>query len=106
VDINPKNYELVFEPDLTKFTFEGKEKINIYCKKATKTISLNCSEIKIKSCNIESNKKTISSSFKTSEKSEELKILVVGNKNIIKKQLDGLNKGEIIELNNNGQKIN
>jgi len=39
-------------------------------------------------------------------KSEELKILVVGNKNIIKKQLDGLNKGEIIELNNNGQKIN
>ncbi len=74
MDVTPKNYELVFEPDLTKFNFEGKEKIIIDCKKATKIISLNCAEIKIKSCKIESNKITIPSSFKTSETSEELLI--------------------------------
>ncbi|MGD8432457.1 MAG: M1 family peptidase, partial [Nitrosopumilaceae archaeon] len=74
MDVIPNNYELVFEPDLTKFTFEGKEKITINCKKSIKTIAINCAEIKIKSCKIESNKKSIPSSFKTYEKSEELKI--------------------------------
>jgi tricorn protease interacting factor F2/3 len=74
VDTAPINYELIFDPDLKRFTFEGKEKITINCKKPTKSISLNCAEIKIKSCVVESNKKIISSIAKTNEKSEELKI--------------------------------
>ena len=83
MDIIPINYELVFDPNLSKFTFEGKEKITVNCKKPTKTISLNCAEIKIKSCRIESSKKIISSSFTTDEKSEELKI-------ILKEKIKGL----------------
>ena len=74
MDITPINYELIFDPDLSKFTFEGKEKITINCKKPTKVISLDCAEIKIKSCIVESNKKTIASSTKTNEKLEKLQI--------------------------------
>jgi len=74
VDINPINYELVFEPDLKKFTFAGKETITINCKKSTKIISINCSEIKIKSCQVKCKGQIISSSAKTNEKKEELQI--------------------------------
>ncbi|MCA9813123.1 MAG: hypothetical protein KC483_09740, partial [Nitrosarchaeum sp.] len=49
MDITPINYELTFEPDLKKFTFSGTETITIECKKATKTILMDCAEIKIKS---------------------------------------------------------
>ncbi len=76
MDPNPKNYQLVFEPDLKKFTFDGKESITINCKKATKTISMNCSEIKIKSCQVKSKGKTILSSTKTNEKKDELQIIL------------------------------
>ena len=74
MDINPINYELVFEPDFKKFTFTGKETITINCKKPTKIISINCVEIKIKSLQVKSKGKTISSSVKTNEKKEELRI--------------------------------
>ncbi len=74
MDITPINYELIFDPDLTSFKFEGKEKITINCKKPTKVISLDCAEIKIKSCSVESNKKTIALSVKTNEKLEKLQI--------------------------------
>ena len=74
MDINPINYELVFEPDFKKFTFTGKETITINCKKVTKIISINCAEIKIKSCLVKCKGKTISSSTKTNKKKEELRI--------------------------------
>ena len=74
MDINPINYELVFEPDFKKFTFSGKETITIDCKKTTKIISINCAEIKIESCQVKNKGKLISSIPKTNEKKEELQI--------------------------------
>jgi len=74
VDINPINYQLVFEPDFIKFTFAGKETITINCKKPTKIISINCAEIKIKSLQVKCKGQVISSSTKTNEKKEELTI--------------------------------
>jgi tricorn protease interacting factor F2/3 len=74
VDTNPINYDLIFEPNLKKFTFNGKETITIDCKKATKIISLHCSEIKINSCQVKSKGKIINSAAKTNEKKEELQI--------------------------------
>ena len=70
----PINYNLTFEPDLKKFTFEGSEIISINCKKPTNTIKINCAEIKIKSCTVKSQNKAIKSSAKTNEKKEELQI--------------------------------
>jgi tricorn protease interacting factor F2/3 len=74
VDITPVNYELVFEPDLKKFTFNGQEVITVNCKKPTRKITLNCAEIKIKSALVKYKGKTISSKAKTNEKREELEI--------------------------------
>ena len=70
----PINYDLTFEPDLKKFTFDGSEIISINCKKPTNTIKINCAEIKIKSCTVKSQNKIIKSSVKTNEKKEELQI--------------------------------
>jgi tricorn protease interacting factor F2/3 len=74
VDINPINYDLIFEPDLKKFSFGGKETITVDCKKATKIILLHCSEIKINSCQVKSKGKIVNSTAKTNEKKEELQI--------------------------------
>ena len=74
MNVKPVNYELEFEPDLSKFVFSGKEKIEINCKSPTKKILLNCAEIKIKSCVIKYNQKEIESSFTIREKKEELEI--------------------------------
>jgi len=74
VDVTPINYKLTFEPDLKKFTFNGTEFISVDCKKPTNTISLNCAELKIKSCKVKSIGKLIQSTFKTNEKKEELQI--------------------------------
>ena len=74
MDINPINYELTFEPDLKKFTFLGTETITVSCKKATNLISMDCAEIKIKSCTVKSDSKIIKSTSKTDEKKERLSI--------------------------------
>ena len=74
MDITPKNYELIFEPDLSKFTFGGKETITINSKKPTNLISLDCAEIKIHKCIVTQDGNKISSKTKTDEKTEKLKI--------------------------------
>jgi len=74
VDVTPINYELIFEPDLKKFTFNGTELISINCTKPTNTITMNCAEIKIESCQVKVAGKTIKSTSKTNEKKEELEI--------------------------------
>lgn len=43
----PLVYDLTLKPDLSKFTFEGKEKIDIEVKEETQTITLNVNEIVI-----------------------------------------------------------
>lgn len=74
MDTIPLNYQLVFEPDLKKFTFEGSEVITIDCKKPTSTISMNCAEIKIKSVYVKNGTNQINATAKTNEKKEELQI--------------------------------
>jgi len=74
VDISPINYALTFEPNLKKFTFDGTESILIDCKKPTNSITMNCAELKIKSCQVKSSGKVIKSTPKTNEKKEELQI--------------------------------
>ena len=76
MDVIPINYNLIFEPDLKKFTFHGTEKITVDCKKNTKIITMNCAEIKIILCQVESSKKIIKSTTKTDEKKEELQIVL------------------------------
>jgi len=72
----PKNYDLQFEPNLDTFTFKGKEKIIVDCKKPTKLISLNCAEIKIHSCYIKCKNRTIECQTKTDDKKENLSIFL------------------------------
>ncbi|MDH3610305.1 MAG: M1 family metallopeptidase [Nitrosopumilus sp.] len=87
MNVKPINYELVFTPDLKQFQFSGKETITIDCKKPTKSISLNCAEIKIISCKIQNKGRTIYSTPKINEKKEELQITlkekIKGNSKII-----------------------
>ncbi len=72
--ITPINYELTFEPNLKRFTFDGTESISIICKKPTSTITMHCAELKIKSCKVKSAGKLIKSTLKINEKKEELEI--------------------------------
>ena len=72
MEIIPINYVLSFEPDLQKFIFEGKESIEIKCKKPTRIITLNCAEIKIHSCHITHKNQKIPCTTKTDNKKEEL----------------------------------
>ena len=74
MDVAPINYELIFEPDLKRFTFDGTESISIICKKPTSTITMHCAELKIKSCKVKSTGKLIKSTMKINEKKEELQI--------------------------------
>jgi len=74
MDPSPINYKLTFEPDLKKFTFDGLESISINCKKSVNIITMNCAELKIKSCIVKSGKKIIKSTPKINEKREELQI--------------------------------
>ena len=74
MDVIPKNYELVFEPDLRKFVFCGTEKITVECKKPTGTITMHCAEIKVGACSVRTGKKTVACAAKTDEKKEELQI--------------------------------
>jgi len=74
MDPYPINYKLIFEPDLKKFTFDGLESISINCKKSVNIITMNCAELKIKSCIVKSGQKIIESTPKINEKKEELQI--------------------------------
>ncbi|MBC8502829.1 MAG: M1 family metallopeptidase [Nitrosopumilus sp.] len=74
MDHSPLNYKLTFEPDLKKFTFDGLESISINCKKSVNVITMNCAELKIKSCIVKSGQKIIESNPKINEKKEELQI--------------------------------
>jgi len=74
MDVSPLNYKLTFEPDLKKFIFYGLESISINCKKPTNVITMNCAELKIKSCIVKSGQKIIGSTPKINEKKEELQI--------------------------------
>lgn len=71
--VTPKNYEILFEPDLENFTFNGYEKITIHCKSFVNKITMNCAEIDILSCDIQTDK-NIKCKTKVNSKKEELEI--------------------------------
>ena len=74
MDVIPINYKLTFEPDLKKFTFNGREIISADCKKSTNLITMDCAEIKIISCQVKSKGKIIKSTPTNNEKKEKLEI--------------------------------
>ncbi|MCV0430232.1 M1 family metallopeptidase [Nitrosopumilus sp.] len=74
MNVIPKNYQLTFEPNLTKFTFVGNEILFADCKKPTNTITMDCAELKIKSCYVKYKGKIIKSHAKTNEEKEKLEI--------------------------------
>ena len=82
MDIVPINYKLTFEPDLKKFTFDGLESISINCKKSVNIITMNCAELKIKSCIVKSGQKIIKSTLKQLKKKKNYKL------NLPKKYVD------------------
>ncbi len=73
-NVTPIHYELEFEPDFKKFTFNGKEKISIKASRPTNKITLNAAEIEIKKCHVEWNGKKIKAKIRTDAKSEEITI--------------------------------
>jgi len=70
----PIHYDLEFEPNFRNFTFNGKEQIQINCKKPTNKIILNAAELKIKSCNIRTKNDSLKTKVKLDKKNEELQI--------------------------------
>ncbi len=74
MDVIPINYDLTFEPDLKKFTFSGTEIITADCKKSTNTISMDCAELKIISCHVQSRGNLIKSTTILDAKKEKLQI--------------------------------
>jgi len=48
-DVVPKKYEINLKPDLEAFVFEGEEIIHLTLKKPTKSVTLHCAELEIKS---------------------------------------------------------
>ena len=73
--ISKINYDLIFEPLFSNFTFNGKEIISVSISKPIKNIKLNSAELKIKKCYVIKNSKTIHTKFSLNEKKEELSII-------------------------------
>ena len=72
--ISKINYDLIFEPLFSNFTFNGKEIISFTASTPIKTLKLNSAELKIKKCYIIKNGKTIHTKYNIDEKKEELSI--------------------------------
>ena len=72
--ISKINYDLIFEPFFSNFTFNGTEIISFTLSKPIKILKLNSAELKINKCYIVKNGKTIHTKFNIDEKKEELNI--------------------------------
>ena len=75
-DVFPINYELEFEPDFKKFSFNGKEKILIETSRPLDRIILNAAELQIKRCLISWKDKVIKPKIIINEKKEELALIL------------------------------
>ena len=69
---HPVNYDLVFEVDLNKFTFSGKEEIDLELLQPTSKIVLNSSGLKIINAKLSYNGKSIKPKIKIDDKKETL----------------------------------
>lgn len=78
MDAVPSHYSLTFRPDLKNASFGGSEEIRVHCASPTNTIRMDCAEIRILSCKVESGGRTVAASARTDEKKEELTIRLGG----------------------------
>ncbi|MEK6909566.1 MAG: M1 family metallopeptidase [Candidatus Aenigmatarchaeota archaeon] len=69
---HPVNYDLLFEVDLNKFTFSGKEEINLETLQPTSTIVLNSSGLDIIGAKLSYNGKSIKPKIRIDNKKETL----------------------------------
>ena len=72
--VKPINYNLTFEPDLEKFVFDGTEVITAVCTARTGRITMNCAELDILSCRVESEGRQVGCTHATDDPQEELTI--------------------------------
>ena len=109
----PKNYDLVFEPNLNTSTFNGIETIQLEVTKLTNTIVLNSAEIDIKSCHVIWKGKILRPRIKLDKKKEELTVIIpkrvsgrvklfINFEGILNDRLLGFYKSEYVA--NKGQK--
>lgn len=71
MNVKPINYNLTFEPDLEKFVFGGTEIITAVCSARTDKITMNCAELEILSCRVESEGRQVGCTYATSSPQEE-----------------------------------
>lgn len=70
-NVAPKNYALTLQPNLTEFTFTGKEVIDVEVCQATDKVTMNCLDISIQSANFTSGGSTLKTSDINYNKEEE-----------------------------------
>jgi len=74
--VAPVNYNLEFEPDLARFRFRGREKIQVKIARPTRRIVLNAAELRIITCEVISGKERLKARAFLDERKEELAILL------------------------------
>ena len=74
MQVVPVHYELIFEPNFSDFTFNGKETIDVKIAKPTSTIILNATELKIKKCLVQSSGISLIANTEIDNKKETLTI--------------------------------
>ena len=72
--VSPRNYTLLFEPDLKKFTFTGTAKIQANCNEKVGKITLNSADLEISKCVVKAKNKELETSFELKPEKEELVI--------------------------------
>ena len=72
--VRPINYNLTFEPDLEKFVFGGTEVITAVCTARTDKITMDCADLEIRSCHIESEGRQVGCTHTTDNSKEYLEI--------------------------------
>ncbi len=73
--VKPINYNIVFEPDLQKFEFTGREKILVEIGKPTKKLVLNSADIRITGCNIKMGSKILKAKVKMNSVDQEVELV-------------------------------
>ena len=70
----PKNYDITFEPDFNRFTFDGTEKILVEIVKPTSLFVLNAADVQVNNCHVKWHEKILIAATRIDKKKEELTI--------------------------------
>ena len=71
---SPKNYDITFELDFKRFTFNGTEKILVEIVKPTNLFVINAADIQVKNCHVKWREKILIATTRIDKKKEELTI--------------------------------